>query len=87
MTRDEVLDEARTIINGDRANDYGDASENFARIAQGWSVILGTEVTLAQVALCMDWVKTSRLIQSPDHLDSWIDKAGYSGLGAEVSGG
>lgn len=86
MTRDEVLNEALTIVNGDRASDYGDASENFARIAQGWSVILGTEVTLAQVALCMDWVKTARLIQSPDHLDSWIDKAGYSGLGAEVSG-
>jgi len=86
MTRDEILDEAKTIINGDRHDDYGDAAVNFDRIAAGWSVILGTDVTPVHVALCMDWVKTARLIQSPDHLDSWKDKAGYSALGGEVSG-
>jgi hypothetical protein len=31
----------------------------------------------------MDWVKTSRLVESIDHEDSWIDKAGYTALGAE----
>jgi hypothetical protein len=31
----------------------------------------------------MDWVKTSRLIETIDHEDSWIDKAGYTALGAE----
>jgi len=34
----------------------------------------------------MDWVKTSRLLESIDHLDSWIDKAGYTALGAELTG-
>lgn len=86
MKRDEILDEAKDLVSGDRHDDYGDAAVNFARIAQGWSVILGTDVTPVQVALCMDWVKTARLIQSPDHADSWIDKAGYSALGGEVSG-
>jgi len=86
MTRDEILDTAKSTINGDRQEDYGDAADNFDRIATGWSVILGTDVTPVQVALCMDWVKTARLIQSPDHADSWIDKAGYSALGGEVSG-
>jgi len=33
--------------------------------------------------LMMDWVKTSRLIETIDHEDSWVDKAGYTGLGAE----
>jgi hypothetical protein len=33
------------------------------------------------VALMMDWVKTARLLQTPDHEDSWIDKCGYSALG------
>lgn len=85
MTRDECLDTAKETINGDRAKNYGDAAENFANIAAGWSVILGVDVTPAQVALCMDWVKTARLIKTPDHEDSWVDKAGYSALGAEVS--
>jgi hypothetical protein len=31
----------------------------------------------------MDWVKSARLIETIDHEDSWIDKAGYSALGAE----
>jgi hypothetical protein len=31
----------------------------------------------------MDWVKTSRLVESIDHEDSWIDKAGYTALGTE----
>lgn len=86
MTRDEVLDTAKGLISGEREDDYGNASDNFQRIAAGWSVILGKDVTRGQVALCMDWVKTARLIQSPDHADSWIDKAGYSALGGEVSG-
>lgn len=80
-----LLDEAEALINGPRHADYGDAAENFDRIAHGWSEILGHDVTRVQVALCMDWLKTCRLITSPDHRDSWIDKLGYSALGGEVS--
>ena len=43
-------------------------------------------LTPAHVTLMMDWVKTSRLIESIDHVDSWIDKAGYTALGAELTG-
>lgn len=85
MTRDEILETAASLINGDRAADYGDARENFARIADGWSVILDKKVHPHQVALCMDWVKTCRLITSPDHIDSWTDKAGYTALGGEIA--
>lgn len=80
-----LLDEAEALINGPRHADYGDAAENFDRIAHGWAEILGHDVTRVQVALCMDWLKTCRLITSPDHRDSWIDKLGYSALGGEVS--
>jgi hypothetical protein len=31
----------------------------------------------------MDWVKTSRLLETLDHPDSWVDKAAYSALGGE----
>ena len=38
-----------------------------------------------RIALMMDWVKTARLLNSIDHEDSWIDKAGYTALGGEFS--
>lgn len=89
MKRDEILDTAKELINGQRAKDYGDAHENFARIAEGWNIILQGALkshgylTPAHVTLMMDWLKTSRLIESIDHMDSWVDKAGYTGLGGE----
>lgn len=85
LGRDAALAEAGALINGDRAKDYGTAQQNFERIAAGWSVIFNQEISLAQVALAMDWVKSARLVQTPNHHDSWVDKLGYSALGAEVS--
>ena len=33
MTKDEILDTAKALINGDRAKEYGDAYLTHARIA------------------------------------------------------
>lgn len=71
--------------------EYGTPENNFATIANFWTLYLsekydiGLHLTVADVALMMDLVKTARLIKTPDHLDSWVDKAGYSACGAEVS--
>lgn len=81
--RTQILEEAKEVINGPRAEDYGPIEENFQRIATGWEVILGTSVAPRQVALCMDWLKTCRLIHS-HHIDSYIDKAGYSAIAGEL---
>ena len=89
MTRDQILEAASVIINGDRAKDYGDAKVMHERIAAGWDVIVKAalrshgEVTASHVALMMDWLKTSRLLHTMDHADSWVDKAGYTALGGE----
>ena len=40
----------------------------------------------SQVALCLAQLKIARLIQSPEHPDSWVDLAGCAALGAEVAG-
>lgn len=85
MNRREVLDTAAELIDGQRADDYGDASESFARLSRIWSGILGQEVTAAQVALCLAGLKLSRLAATPTHADSWVDLAGYAALGAEVA--
>ena len=85
----EYLETAIKLICGPRAKDYGDAKDNFDRIATGWNVIVQdaftthNKITAKHVALMMDWVKTCRLLETIDHKDSWIDKCGYSALGAE----
>ncbi|ALG30719.1 hypothetical protein AOZ07_02905 [Glutamicibacter halophytocola] len=85
FARETVLTTAEQLINGDRAKDYGDASENFQRIANLWEPILGVEVTATDVALCLTQLKVSRLITSPAHKDSWVDAAGYIALGGEIA--
>lgn len=80
----DVLEEALALTNGDRADDYGDARESFARIAALWSPVFGVEVTPKQVALCMVLLKVSRACTS-DKRDTWVDMAGYARLGHIVS--
>jgi|TARA_R110000868_G_scaffold255920_8_gene512631 hypothetical protein len=92
MKRDEIIETAKELINGKRAQDYGDAYYNHSRIADGWNVIISGAIishgilTPAHIALMMDWVKTCRLVESIDHIDSWVDKVGYSALGGEMAG-
>lgn len=81
----DILMCASTLVDGDRRASYGDARESFDRLAALWSATLGVQVTSAQVALCLTQLKISRLCVSPDHLDSWIDLAGYAALGGYVA--
>ena len=79
----QILDKAKVLISGERAKDYGDAYLNHKRIAELWSPILDKDITVEQVYACMIAVKLSRLIETPDHEDSWIDICGYAALGGE----
>jgi|TARA_R110001583_G_scaffold14371_2_gene60214 hypothetical protein len=83
MKREQILDKAKVLISGERAKDYGDAYLNHKRIADLWSPILDKDITVEQVYACMIAVKLSRLIETPDHEDSWIDICGYAALGGE----
>lgn len=74
-----ILEQADGLINGERAKAYGPALDNFGRIAKLWSAILGVEVTPEQHVLCMLAVKMARLCNTPDHIDSLVDVAGYAG--------
>ena len=91
MNRDETLTTAATLINGDRAKAYGDASVNFGRIADLWTAQFGHKLTepftAADVALGLTHLKLSRLAVTPAHADSWVDAAGYVALGAELATG
>lgn len=85
MRKEDILDKAKQLISNDRIQHYGTPTENFNRIATMWSAVFGHNVSPAQVALCMVMLKATRLIQTPNHEDSWVDLAGYAACGAEVS--
>lgn len=85
VTRKKILDEAIRLTHGDRDKNYGTPLVNHQRIAAIWSVILGKEITPSQVALCMAGVKIARLVETPDHLDSFIDGAAYLAIAGEIA--
>ena len=78
------LDEARVLINGPRAKDYGESQINHERIATMWSIICKTEITPEQVIACMIALKLSRLSEDITKSDSWVDIIGYAALGGEM---
>lgn len=82
--RARILDEAKALVSVERQDDYGSAKGNFNKIAALWREAFGWDVHPYHVPLAMDLVKTARLTSNPSHHDSWVDKAGYSALGAEI---
>jgi hypothetical protein len=85
MNRTEILTEAGNLINGERDATYGEPLTNHKRIALLWQVVLGTEISPAEVAICMALVKIARLVQTPNHEDSYIDLVGYAAIAGEVA--
>ena len=85
MKREEILNEAIRLTSTDRMKNYGEPLVNHQRIARLWQVILGTEISPAEVALCMVAVKIARLIETPDHADSFVDGAAYFAIAGELS--
>jgi hypothetical protein len=68
---------------------YGSPRKNFERLAQLFTVVLqdklSAPISPADVALLMIQLKVSRLCETPDHFDSWVDIAGYADCGGEVT--
>lgn len=84
---ESILQEAERIINGDRAEQYGDPNVMFERIAEFWTSYLYpfTEaLTPVDVANMMVLLKISRSKAAVDrgeyHRDDHVDIAGYAGL-------
>ena len=83
MNAEQLLEHASGLVNR-RRTEYGEPVDLFAQVAQRWSLTLGTEVSPAQVVLCLIDLKVARLAQHPRHLDSITDIAGYAACLAEV---
>ena len=91
-TRKRVLNEAEKCVCGQREQDYGTPDDSFNLIAKLWTtyVSTGSLVDLVfdakDVAAMMALLKIARISENPQHMDSWVDLAGYAACGGEIAG-
>jgi hypothetical protein len=91
--RHQLLTDAAALVTGDRAAVYGPPAVNFRRIAALHNTYLdltadarGDHTTEAHdVAVMAILTKVARLIQTPDHADTWLDIAGYAAAGYDAA--
>ena len=84
MNKNDILDKAKSIINGERQGTYGNAENSFAVISQMWSAYLGRELTSADVVNMMILMKVARISSGVYKDDNWIDICGYAALGGDI---
>lgn len=84
MNKQDILEEALDITQGDRQEDYGDCRIELDRIAKMWSVIFCKEITPNEVALAMISLKITRQMNK-NKRDNWVDIAGYARVGNLVT--
>lgn len=74
----QQFDAAVARVTQDRGSNYGHPADDFDRAARLKAVVAEIEDPLIRHAAEMICVKLARLIHTPEHLDSWIDIAGYA---------
>lgn len=82
MNREQLLDNARERVTGQRSQDYGKVEDNFSTIAQLWGGYMDKTISCEDVAALMVLLKIAR-IKGGSTDDSWVDVAGYAACGAE----
>lgn len=74
-----ILDEANKLVSDDRRKVYGHPIQDFTKVTTMGQPILDSEIDpRLKHALYMIQVKIARLLNTPDHIDSVIDIAGYA---------
>lgn len=96
ISKARVLEIAAAAV-ADRGLNYGKSEDNFNRIAALWNcwikIRYGEPIDMAGIPITLDaidvtqmcgYIKDARLANTPNHLDSWVDKAGYAACGANI---
>jgi len=85
MQRKDILDAAAQAVTVDRAATHGNVEDNLNDVAMLWTARLDVNITAAQVAIMLIDLKTVRAWSKPQHVDNWVDMAGYAACGGEVA--
>lgn len=84
MLRKNLLQDVEAIICKERQDTYGAPEQSFDRIANYWSIYLGTPVTAVQVANMMILLKIARMQGPVYKRDNYLDAAGYAIIAASM---
>lgn len=81
--RENIIKQVEKCIMNDRQNTYGTPEDNFQKITDYWNTYLNIKddtfkLTKQDVAIMMVLLKVARMGTSPNHLDNFVDAAGYS---------
>lgn len=87
MEIDDLLAEASCLIHGDRQDMYGDICESWERIGKLWAGLLNLQdpISPSKVGLMLGLMKLSRIANSPEHTDSYIDALAYIAGAGELA--
>ncbi|MEQ1672317.1 MAG: DUF6378 domain-containing protein [Hyphomicrobium sp.] len=77
----EQFDVAYSNVTADRRDVYGAPEDTYRRISTMRTIVDECPDPQIREILAMIVTKVARLVQTPDHLDSWVDVAGYSRCG------
>ncbi len=80
MQPSEILETARDLVAGERAEQHGDFQANMDVIAAMWTAYTGHRFEARDVAWMMALVKIARERTGGDNPDNAIDVAGYAGI-------
>lgn len=86
--RSKILDTAKDLVTTDRAEQHGDAEENFRMMATYWNTHLGLIdfIKVDDVPIMLTLMKIARLHgDGTKNLDNYIDVCGYMSLGGEIA--
>ena len=84
MKRENILEQAKICVCGQRQDDYGTPEDNFKLIAELWSAYRGVSFDAIDVAMMMALLKIARISSGHGSTDSFIDLAGYAACGGEI---
>lgn len=99
--RENLLNRARDIVNGERDVTYGAPEDSFGTIAELWQSYLSArqerierqdtrerDLGADDVAIMLALIKIARMATGgTGHSDNWVDLAGYAACGFEASHG
>ena len=80
----DFLRDAVTLVEGDRALEYGDKVINHSNIAKLWSAYLNQPLTGHEVAVMMCLLKIARTKLGKRTRDTYADGAAYMAIAGEI---